>query len=71
MTALGDLGRLKQGKELHAKVLTVVFVRIIFSWRVVLLINAKCGLVNESRSAFDQMDKKNSVSWCKLLGGIL
>ncbi|KAL2483258.1 Pentatricopeptide repeat-containing protein [Forsythia ovata] len=70
LTALGNLGRLKQGKESHAKVITSGLCKDnIFVESSLVDMYAKCGLVNESQSVFDQMDKKNSVSWCALLGG--
>ncbi|CAA3023870.1 pentatricopeptide repeat-containing At1g03540 [Olea europaea subsp. europaea] len=70
LTALGNLGRLKQGKELHAKAITSGFCKDnIFVESSLVDMYAKCGLVDESRSVFDQMEEKNSVSWCALLGG--
>ncbi|KAL3627195.1 hypothetical protein CASFOL_028558 [Castilleja foliolosa] len=68
-TALGNLERLRQGKEVHAKVITGGFHGNVFVDSSLVDMYAKCGMVEHSQRVFDRMDRKNSVSWCALLGG--
>ncbi|KAK6142503.1 hypothetical protein DH2020_022851 [Rehmannia glutinosa] len=68
-TALGNLERLKQGKEVHAQIVTGGFHGNVFVDSSLVDMYAKCGMVEESQRVFDRMERKNSVSWCALLGG--
>ncbi|KAJ3679045.1 hypothetical protein LUZ60_017056 [Juncus effusus] len=70
LTALANLNRLKQGKQAHAKSITSGVSRnnVVVESSIVDLY-AKCGLMQDSRRAFDKMAVKNAVSWCALLGG--
>ncbi|KAI8551738.1 hypothetical protein RHMOL_Rhmol06G0209700 [Rhododendron molle] len=69
LTALGNLGRLRQGKEMHAKVVVAGFRGDVVVESSLVDMYGKCGVVEESRRVFDRMAHKNSVSWCALLGG--
>ncbi|XP_073125444.1 pentatricopeptide repeat-containing protein At1g03540 isoform X1 [Henckelia pumila] len=69
LTALGNLERLKQGKEVHAQVITGGFSGNVFVDSSLVDMYAKCGLVEDSQHVFDRMNSKNSISWCALLGG--
>ncbi|KAG6661390.1 pentatricopeptide repeat-containing protein At1g03540 [Carya illinoinensis] len=68
LTACGNLGRLKQGKELHAKVITSGLCGNVIVESSLVDMYGKCGSVDESRLVFDRMPKRNSVSWSALLG---
>ncbi|KAI8009103.1 Pentatricopeptide repeat-containing protein [Camellia lanceoleosa] len=69
LTACGNLGTLKQGKEVHAKVITTGICGNVVVESSLVDMYGKCGLVDESRRVFDRMTQKNLVSWCALLGG--
>lgn len=69
LTALGNLERPKQGKEMHAQVITGGFSGNVFVDSSLVDMYAKCGLVEDSQHVFYRMDSKNSISWCALLGG--
>ncbi|XP_052177386.1 pentatricopeptide repeat-containing protein At1g03540 [Diospyros lotus] len=69
LTACGNLGRPRQGKEVHAKVITAGFCGNVVVESSLVDMYGKCGLVDESRRAFDFMTQKNGVSWCALLWG--
>ncbi|OAY78436.1 Pentatricopeptide repeat-containing protein [Ananas comosus] len=69
MTALGNLGRARQGKEAHAKLITTGLSGNVVVESSTLDMYAKCALVEDSRRVFDRMPAKNAVSWCALLGG--
>ncbi|XP_010268791.1 PREDICTED: pentatricopeptide repeat-containing protein At1g03540 [Nelumbo nucifera] len=69
LTACGNLGRMKQGKEVHAKVVTAGICGNLVVESSLVDMYGKCGLVEESHKVFDRMPQKNSVSWCALLGG--
>ena len=68
LTACGNLGRLKQGKEVHAKVVTSGLRGNVVVESSLLDMYGKCGSVDESRRVFDRMPRRNSVSWSALLG---
>ncbi|XP_008775328.2 pentatricopeptide repeat-containing protein At1g03540 [Phoenix dactylifera] len=69
MTALGNLGRARQGREAHAKFITSGLGGNVVVESSTVDMYAKCGLMEESRKVFDRMPTKNAVSWCALLGG--
>jgi pentatricopeptide repeat protein len=69
LTACGNLGRLKQGKEVHAKVITSGLSGNVFVESSLVDMYGKCRLVNQSQCVFDRMSVKNLVSWTALLGG--
>ncbi|XP_047968139.1 pentatricopeptide repeat-containing protein At1g03540 [Salvia hispanica] len=69
LTALGNLERLKQGREIHALAVTGGFVADVFVGSSLVDMYAKCGVLEDSRRVLDGMPLKNSVSWCALLGG--
>ncbi|KAF5745988.1 pentatricopeptide repeat-containing protein [Tripterygium wilfordii] len=69
LTACGNLGKLKRGREVHAKVITSGLCGNIVVESSLVDMYGKCGLVHESQHVFDRMSQKNSVSWCALLGG--
>uniref|UniRef100_A0A7N0UKR3 Pentatricopeptide repeat-containing protein n=1 Tax=Kalanchoe fedtschenkoi TaxID=63787 RepID=A0A7N0UKR3_KALFE len=69
LTACGNLGRLKQGKQMHAKAITSGICENVVVESSLVDMYAKCGFVDKSRRVFDGMKEKNSVSWSALLGG--
>nr|TKS16644.1 pentatricopeptide repeat-containing family protein [Populus alba] len=69
LTACGNLGRLKQGKEVHAKVIASGLSGNVFVESSLVDMYGKCRLVNQSQCVFDRMSVKNLVSWTALLGG--
>ncbi|KAL3509456.1 hypothetical protein ACH5RR_028857 [Cinchona calisaya] len=69
LTALGNLGWLRQCKQVHAKAIAAGFSGNVFIESSLVDTYAKCGLVTESQLVFDRMGEKNAVSWCALLGG--
>ncbi|KAL3821517.1 hypothetical protein ACJIZ3_007422 [Penstemon smallii] len=69
LTALGNLERLKQGKEVHARAITGGICGNVFVDSSLVDMYGKCGVVEESQHVFDGMKRKNSVSWSALLGG--
>ncbi|TYI37124.1 hypothetical protein ES332_A03G189800v1 [Gossypium tomentosum] len=68
LTACGNLGRLRQGKQVHAKVITYGLCGNVVVESSLLDMYGKCGLIDESQRIFDRMSKRNSVSWSALLG---
>ncbi|KAI3812222.1 hypothetical protein L1987_16929 [Smallanthus sonchifolius] len=69
LTACGNLGRLKQGKEVHSKVITSGIQDNVVVDSSLVDMYGKCGSMYESQRVFDRMTSPNSVSWCALLGG--
>ncbi|KAM7275092.1 hypothetical protein ACFE04_016958 [Oxalis oulophora] len=68
LTACGNLGRLKQGREMHSKVITLGLCGNVVVESSLLDMYGKCGLVAESQRVFNRMSVKNSVSRSALLG---
>ncbi|CAA7401929.1 unnamed protein product [Spirodela intermedia] len=69
LTALGNLGRLRQGKQAHALVITSGISGNVVVDSSVVDMYAKCGSMADSQRVFDRMAVKNAISWCALLGG--
>lgn len=69
LTACGNLGRLKQGKEVHSKVISSGIQDNVVVDSSLVDMYGKCGSMYESQTVFDRMTKPNSVSWCALLSG--
>ncbi|CAN1220578.1 Pentatricopeptide repeat-containing protein At1g03540 [Linum perenne] len=70
LTACGNLGRARQGREVHAKVITSgVGDNVVVVQSSLVDMYGKCRLLEESQLVFDRMSVKNSVSWSALLGG--
>ncbi|KAK1567511.1 hypothetical protein Q3G72_013050 [Acer saccharum] len=68
LTACGNLGRLKQGKEMHAKIITSGLCGNVVVESSLVDMYGKCRSVDESQRVFDRMLIKNSISWSALLG---
>ncbi|XP_068645157.1 pentatricopeptide repeat-containing protein At1g03540 [Aristolochia californica] len=68
LTACGNLRRLKNGKEIHGKVVTCGIGGDVFVESSVVDMYGKCRSVEDSRRVFDRMLIRNSVSWSALLG---
>ncbi|XP_010556824.1 PREDICTED: pentatricopeptide repeat-containing protein At1g03540 isoform X1 [Tarenaya hassleriana] len=70
LMACGNLGRIRQGREIHGKVTTSgMLCGNVVVQSSLLDMYGKCGFVKEARRVFDGMSEKNSVSWSALLGG--
>ncbi|XVF44438.1 hypothetical protein PTKIN_Ptkin02bG0120100 [Pterospermum kingtungense] len=68
LAACGNLGRLRQGKQVHARVVISGLCGNVVVESSLVDMYGKCGLVAESQRVFDRMSIKNSVSWSALLG---
>lgn len=68
LTACGNLGRLRQGQEVHAKVIAQGLGGNVVVESSLVDMYGKCGAVEKSQRMFDRMSKRNSVSWSALLG---
>lgn len=67
LTACGNLGRLRQGEEVHAKVIAYGLSGDVVVESSLVDMYGKCGAVEKSQRIFDRMSKRNSVSWSALL----
>lgn len=68
LTACGNLGRLRQGEEVHAKVIAHGLGGNVVVESSLVDMYGKCGAVDKSQLVFDRMSRRNSVSWSALLG---
>ncbi|XP_078444190.1 pentatricopeptide repeat-containing protein At1g03540-like [Wolffia australiana] len=69
LAALGNLGRLRQGKQAHSIAVASGLADNVVVGSSLVDMYAKCGTMAESRRVFDRIPAKNAVSWCALLGG--
>ena len=69
LTACGNTSRLKQGKEVHAKVIATGLSGNVVAESSLVDMYGKCGQIRDSQRVFDRMRKRNAVSWCALLNG--
>ncbi|CAN1783410.1 Pentatricopeptide repeat-containing protein At1g03540 [Linum perenne] len=67
LTACGNLGRARQGREVHAKVITSGVDVIVESALVDLY--AKCGCVDFAYRVFKQMPDRNLITWNTMIRG--
>lgn len=68
LTACGNLKRLKQGKQIHSKVVTSGLSGNVVVESSLVDMYGKCGSVSDARGIFGRMAHKNSVSRCAMLG---
>ncbi|XP_054778030.1 pentatricopeptide repeat-containing protein At1g03540 [Prosopis cineraria] len=68
LTACANLGRLRQGKEVHAKVVTSGLCGNVVVESSLVDMYGKCGSIGESKSVFDRLSNKNAISWSAMLG---
>ncbi|QHO33848.1 Pentatricopeptide repeat-containing protein [Arachis hypogaea] len=68
LAACGNLGWLRQGREVHAKVVTSGICGNVVVESSLLDMYGKCGSVGQSRIVFDRTNNKNSVSLTAMLG---
>lgn len=69
LTACGNLGWLKQGKQVHSKVITFGLCGHVVVESSIVDMYGKCRSLDEAQHVFDRMINKNSVSLSALLGG--
>ncbi|KAL3840371.1 hypothetical protein ACJIZ3_024962 [Penstemon smallii] len=70
LVACARLGALRQGREIHAFVLRNRYDEaMLFVSNCLIDMYAKSGDVNAARAVFDNMTKKNEVSWTSLMTG--
>ncbi|XP_057429030.1 pentatricopeptide repeat-containing protein At1g03540 [Lotus japonicus] len=67
LAACANLGWLRQGKELHAKVVGLGICGNVVVESSLLDMYGKCGKVGQARVVFDRLGDKNSVSWTAML----
>uniref|UniRef100_A0A165XIQ0 Pentacotripeptide-repeat region of PRORP domain-containing protein n=1 Tax=Daucus carota subsp. sativus TaxID=79200 RepID=A0A165XIQ0_DAUCS len=67
LMACGNLGRIKQGKEVHAKVIVVGETNNVVVGSSLVDMYGKCGSVTNSRLVFDRMTRNNAVTLSALL----
>eukprot|EP01018_Ginkgo_biloba_P013574 Gb_33693 [translate_table: standard] len=70
LPACSDLGALKQGMEIHEKVIRSGIQSNIFVWNALVDMYAKCGSIDYAHNAFDKMPKRDAVSWNTMIAGL-
>ncbi|XP_043722151.1 pentatricopeptide repeat-containing protein At3g24000, mitochondrial [Telopea speciosissima] len=64
-----QLGRLKEGRIVHAHFLNSKFKSDLFIQNTILNMYAKCGSLDEAQKTFDDMPLKDMVTWTALITG--
>ncbi|KAJ4952253.1 hypothetical protein NE237_029085 [Protea cynaroides] len=67
LSACGEMGNLKLGKELHGYVLKRDFELIPFVCAEIVKMYGKCGVIEKAKSVFDAMPSKGSMIWTAII----
>ncbi|KAL4202035.1 hypothetical protein AMTRI_Chr02g261750 [Amborella trichopoda] len=69
IAACGNLGLIKQGKQIHSKFIIIGYEMNVVILSSIIDMYGKCGFMDFAHKVFDDMNFRNSVTWCALLNG--
>eukprot|EP01018_Ginkgo_biloba_P017192 Gb_07106 [translate_table: standard] len=69
LSACANLAALEQGREIHEDIIRCGFQFEVSVGNALLHMYAKCGSINEARNMFDQMSRRDIVSWNAMIAG--
>ncbi|KAJ8532353.1 hypothetical protein K7X08_012276 [Anisodus acutangulus] len=69
LNACGEEKELKFGKQLHAAIIKNRFRMDVFIGTALVDMYAKCGEIDDARTVFDGMGKRNTVTWTSIIAG--
>ncbi|EPS65430.1 hypothetical protein M569_09350, partial [Genlisea aurea] len=69
LSACTRLSCSESGNQVHCRVEKSRFVNNLFVQSALVDFHAKCGKIEDSRSVFESMERRDSVSWNVLIGG--
>ncbi|CAK9174333.1 unnamed protein product [Ilex paraguariensis] len=65
----GEEKALKVGRQLHGAIVKKIFTNDIFLGTALVDMYAKCGEIEDSKTVFDGMRKRNTVTWTSIIAG--
>ncbi|XP_039130486.1 pentatricopeptide repeat-containing protein At2g03380, mitochondrial [Dioscorea cayenensis subsp. rotundata] len=69
LSASACLGALQYGCSLHVYAMKHAFLSNVYVSTALLNFYNKCGEANSARLVFNEMNEKNTVTWCAMMGG--
>ncbi|KAL6957533.1 Pentatricopeptide repeat-containing protein, chloroplastic [Sarracenia purpurea var. burkii] len=69
LNACGDEAALKLGRQLHVTIVKKIYKSDVFIETSLVDMYAKCGEIADSRKVFDEMRKRNMVTWTSIIAG--
>ncbi|PIA31374.1 hypothetical protein AQUCO_05000042v1 [Aquilegia coerulea] len=69
VSASANLADIKQGKQMHARMIKTGFNSEIEASNVLISLYAKCGSIDDAKREFNEMREKNEVSWNAMITG--
>ena len=66
-----NMGSLKLGKHIHEYIKRSIFSSDVLLNNVAIAMYAKCGSVKEARRVFDQMQRRDEISWNEIISAYL
>ncbi|XP_039119149.1 pentatricopeptide repeat-containing protein At4g13650 isoform X1 [Dioscorea cayenensis subsp. rotundata] len=63
ISASANIADIKQGKQIHAKLIKVGYDSEIEAGNAIVSLYAKCGGINDANMAFSGMSERNEISW--------
>ena len=69
LSACASPGDLERGKEVHGYIIDAGFQSDVCVSNAIVSMYAKCGSISIARLVFDEMSKRNVISWTAMIGG--
>ncbi|KAL2471588.1 Pentatricopeptide repeat-containing protein [Abeliophyllum distichum] len=69
LNACGEEKELKFGRQFHGVIVKKAFHMDVFIGTSLVDMYAKCGEIGDSRALFDEMKRKNTVTWTSIIAG--
>lgn len=70
LTACANLGDLAEGQQIHAAILDCKYEHDVNVGNALINMYAKCGDFSKAKNVFDQISKRDVVSWTALIGAL-
>lgn len=69
VSAAADMAEVKQGKQIHARMIKTGYDMEVEAGNVLVTLYAKCGSIDDAKKEFLEMPERNEVSWNAMIRG--